>query len=66
MTKSSVKAYRKSSLIFYINFPKTDDHLHRQHAGFQSTDSGIVKHPVVCACACVCIYINKYTKDVLH
>lgn len=66
MTKSSVKAYHKSSLIFYINFPKTDDHLYRQHAGFQSTDSGIVKHPVVCACACVCIYINKYTKDVLH
>lgn len=53
MTKSAVKACRRSSLIFYINFPKTDDHLLRLHAGFKSADSGIVKHPVVCACVCV-------------
>ena len=59
MTKSAVKAYGKVYLIFYINIPKTDDGLYRQHTDFESTDSGIVNHLAggVCVCVCVCVYI---------
>lgn len=53
MAKSAVKAYGKVYLIFYIKIPKTDDRLYRQHADFESTGSGIVKHLAGCVCVCV-------------